>query len=81
MPGEAILSGYRDSGLGNQVAEPNWSLCHNEVEGNRRVPHVRQSVRGPKMMGKPIDRFPFIPWQIPLIRTALRSFDPDRQMQ
>src|ERR1700722_13740684 len=27
------------------------SLCHSIVEGNRRVPHVRPSVRGPKMMG------------------------------
>ena len=27
------------------------SLFHNIATGNRRVPHVRPSVRGPKMMG------------------------------
>jgi hypothetical protein len=27
------------------------SLCHGSVGGNRRVPHVRLSVRGPKTMG------------------------------
>src|ERR1700733_5648488 len=28
------------------------SLRHSCVEGNRRVPHVRTSVRGPKMIGE-----------------------------
>jgi cytochrome c oxidase cbb3-type subunit 3 len=62
-----------------------WSnfqgLCHSIIEGNRRVPHVRQSVRGTKMMGavqRPLfaastDKFVSASWVRTLVLRHTRS--------